>query len=106
TEQLPAAVLHDDAGAVRVVRRVATYADVLDASFNQIRQAGAAKPSVLIHLLHAIAAIAGHGQTHEHRCGLTRHAGLVRSTGHRDITEAADRDDLERAFERAMRALR
>lgn len=103
--QLPPETLRDKAGKVRIGRRVTTYAGVVDAAFNQIRQAGSTKPAVLIHMLEAFGAIAEHVRTEEQRSTVIRHAALVRSTGLRDTEEPADREDLERAFERAMRAL-
>jgi uncharacterized membrane protein len=105
TKQLPPPALRDADGMVRLARRVTTYAGALDESFNEIRQAGSAKPAILIHMLEAIAAIAEHTRTDEQRSALTRHASLVRKAGMRDVPEPEDRDDLERAFKKAMRAL-
>jgi uncharacterized membrane protein len=105
TKQLPSEVLCDGSGEVRLVRRVTTYAGALDAAFNQIRQAGSAKPAILIHMLEAIGAIVGHARSDEQRSALARHASVIRSAGLRDLAEPADRDDLEQAYTSAMAAI-
>jgi uncharacterized membrane protein len=104
-KQLPPPALLDCMGKVRLTRRVTTYAGALDAAFNQIRQAGSAKPAILIHMLDAIGAIAEHSETDEQRSALARHASLVRAAGLRDVAEPEDREDVERGFRRAMRSL-
>ena len=105
-KELPPETLRDARGTLRLVRRVTTYPGAVDAAFNQIRQAGATKPAILIHMLEAIGAIAGHSRTGEQGSALARHASLVRSTGLREVGEAADREDIERAFAETMRAIR
>jgi uncharacterized membrane protein len=104
-KQLPPPALLDSTGKVRLTRRVTTYAGALDVAFNQIRQAGSAKPAILIHMLDAIGAIAEHTRTDEQRSALARHASLVRAAGLRDVAEPEDREDVERGFRRALRSL-
>lgn len=104
-KQLPPPALLDPTGKVRLTRRVTTYAGTLDAAFHQIRQAGSAKPAILIHMLDSIAAIAEHAETDEQRSALARHASLVRAAGMRDVAEPEDREDVERGFRRAMRVI-
>lgn len=104
-KELPPEVLRDRSGTVRLVRRATTFTGILDAAFNQIRQAGSAKPAILIHMLEAIGAVATHTRTEEQRTALARHAGLVQGAGLRQFGEPADREDLERAFRNAMRAI-
>jgi uncharacterized membrane protein len=88
-----------------LTRRVTTYAGTVDAAFDQIRQAGSAKPAILIHMLEAVSAVAEHTKTDEQRSALARHAALVREAGMRDVSQLEDREDLERAFKGAMRVL-
>jgi uncharacterized membrane protein len=104
-KQLPPAALRDEDGKLRLTRRVTTYAGVLNAAFNQIRQAGSEKPAVLIHMLEAIRAIAEHSRTQEQRSALAGHAAAIQRAGQRDVKEPEDLKDLERAFDKAMRAL-
>ena len=105
-KQFPAETLRDADDEVRVTRRVPTYAGAVDAAFNQIRQAGSAKPAVLIHLLEAIGEIAEHAKMDEQRVALSRHASMISAAGRRDVAEPEDREDIERAFRRALRPLR
>jgi len=104
-KQFPPRTLRDASGKVRVTRRVPTFVGAVDAAFNQIRQAGSAKPAVLVHMLEAIAEIAERTRTQEQRAALSRHASMIRATGRRDVAEPEDREDVERAFGRAMRGL-
>jgi uncharacterized membrane protein len=104
--RMPPTVLRDAAGTVRVVQRTTTYAGAVDAALNQIRQAGSQKPSILIHMLEALQEIAPHVRTDEQRQALARHAVLVRDDGQRDVPDGADRADIDRAFDKAMAALR
>jgi uncharacterized membrane protein len=104
-KQLPPETLRDASGAVRLRRRVTTYAGVLNAAFNQIRQAGSDKPAILIHMLHTIAGIAQHRRNDQQRAALAHHAELVRDAGLREVADPSDRQDVQRAFNHAMQAL-
>jgi uncharacterized membrane protein len=103
--QMPPEEMQDSSGATRIVRRVTTYSGAADAAFNQIRQAGSEMPAVLIHMLDAIGGIGPHVKTEEQRGAIARHARLIHAAGLRDIDEPADKEDLDRAFKAAMRAL-
>jgi uncharacterized membrane protein len=103
--RLPARVLRDDGGQVRVVREVTTYTGLVDAAFHQIRQAGASHPAVVIHLIEAIARIAEHARVAEHHEALTRHARMVAEAGLRAAAEPSDRRDIQRSLARAERTL-
>ncbi len=103
--ELPAKTVEGGAGRLRLVRDATSYGGIVDAAFNQIRQAGAAKPSILIHLLRAIGAIAEHTRTQEQRSALAKHANLAFAAGMREVQDASDREDIEQALESALRAL-
>ncbi|MDB5474489.1 MAG: hypothetical protein JWP99_1792 [Devosia sp.] len=64
---LPDGQVRDRNGTVRVVCPGTSYAAIIGASFNQIRQSAAEKPIVLIHLSEAIARIAARAHTREQR---------------------------------------
>ncbi|MFN3389004.1 MAG: DUF2254 domain-containing protein [Allosphingosinicella sp.] len=100
--RLPAQAVYDEAGTLRLFRRVTTYAGAVDAALDQIRQSGSRMPAVLIHMLEALGEIGGHCRTAEQRAALVRHAGLVRAAALRDVPEGADLDDVEAAFRRAI----
>ncbi|MCW8087808.1 DUF2254 domain-containing protein [Sabulicella glaciei] len=104
--QLPRRRLRDAQGRLRVMRQTTTFAGTLDAAFNQIRQAAAKHPAVVIHLLEAIARIAEHGRTEEQCVTLAQHARMVAAAGLREASEPRDRHDIERALENAEGKLR
>jgi uncharacterized membrane protein len=103
---LPKRRIFGENGRLRLVRKVTTYAGAADVAFNQIRQASASKPAVLIHMLAAIGAIAEHLRTGEQRDALVRHAELIKSAAQRSVDDPHDLEDVNSAFEDAARALR
>lgn len=104
-QELPSPVLCDAAGRMRILRQTTTFPGIMDAAFHQIRQAGAGKPAVMIHLLGAIAHIAEHARTEEQRTALAHHARMVAEAGMREAVEPSDRHDIERSFARTKEAL-
>lgn len=104
--ELPSKTLQGRSGKLRVSRDATSFRGALDGAFNQIRQEGAAKPAVLVHMLKAISAIGEHVRTDEQREALEHHAKLVHAAGEREVSEPADLNDVEREFRSAMLALR
>jgi uncharacterized membrane protein len=103
--ELPRKTIVAPSGKVRICRDASSFKGVLDAAFNQIRQAGSSKPAVLVHMLKAIGAVGEHVRTEEQRDALRHHAKLVRAAGEREVTEEADLADVEREFRRALSSL-
>lgn len=103
--QLPPRAFRDASGEVRLVDDPPTYGGIIDVAFHQIRQAGAAKPAVVIHMLRAIGDIAQHLRLDEQRQALARHVRMIADAGLREAPEAEDRADIERALETTRRAL-
>ncbi|MCI0752288.1 DUF2254 family protein [Teichococcus vastitatis] len=103
--RLPAGVLRDDGGQVRVVREVTTYTGLADAAFHQIRQAGASHPAVVIHLTEALARLAEHARVAEHHEALARHARMVAEAGLRAAAEPGDQRDIQRSLARVEQTL-
>jgi uncharacterized membrane protein len=103
--ELPGNGVVGSTGKLRLWRDETSFRGALDAAFRQIRQAGSAKPSVLVHMLKAIGALAEHVRTEEQRQALTHHAKLIQSASERDVGEPADREDVEREFRKAVAAL-
>lgn len=77
----------DGDGVVRLFGPALTFADMLDASFDQIREAGAGKHRVLLRLAENLAKLAARGAQ--------RHAGAV--LGHVELVEQAARRSIEEA---------
>lgn len=104
--EMPPKFLRDPSGELRMVRDVTTYPGAVGAAFSQIRQAGSGKPSILVHMLRAIGAIAEHVRSTEQRDALIHHAKLIKAAGERELKEPSDLEDVEREFGKAIYALR
>ena len=105
TRELPSKRLLGPSGKLRVSRDATSFGGALDAAFNQIRQAGSSKPAVLVHMLKAIGSLAEHVRTEEQREAFKRHAQLLQAAGEREVSEPIDREDVEREFRKAVKAL-
>lgn len=101
----PSPLLADARGQLRVIRRVSDFPGIVAAAFDQIRQAGARLPSVLIHMLQTIVSLAEHLRTEGQRDVLRRQAGLIRAAAASGISDASDLEDVERAYQQALAAL-
>lgn len=104
--ELPRRTLTDSAGKLRILRDAPSFHGAVDAAFNQIREAGAGKPSILVHMLKAIGGIAEHTRTAEQRQALIHQAKLLKAAGERELKEPSDLADVEHAFQESMRAFR
>lgn len=104
--QLPGPQVVDEAGELRIVRRVSDFEGVLRASLDQIRQAGAAKPAVMIHMLRALGALSEHLQDEMQRAAVERYAESVKAAAIDQPVQQSDRDDVMQAYDDAMAALR
>jgi uncharacterized membrane protein len=91
TVRLPPGVLRDEAGAVRVVCERPTYESLISVAFDQVRQSGAEKPLVLIHLARAIGRIADAVRTGEQVDLLRNQLRLIGDTVDRGVQSADDR---------------
>ena len=75
--KLPTAYRCDDEGSLRIIVRTVSFANALDAAFNQIRQYGQNSVAVTIRLLEALASVAEHVQRDEDRDVVKLHAEMV-----------------------------
>lgn len=90
--QLPAH--RDGAGTIRLFRPVSDFPGLLAAAFNEIRQAGATQPAILIRLADRLGQLVAHAQP-EQAEAIRHHLRLVRDSGARAVADAADRTDLD-----------
>ncbi|WIJ24795.1 DUF2254 family protein [Devosia sp. RR2S18] len=102
---MPPAVLHDTAGKLRVSSARATYATLLSAGFNQIRQNAAGKPFVVIYLIEAIIRIADHVRLESQRSALQEQLNAILSDARRDIPDGYDMETIGARAEAASRLL-
>ncbi len=101
---LEPSVLCDQDGAVRVVRTVADRRGIIGAAFDQIRQAGAAHPAVLIRLLDAIGRVAPCATSADIREPLLAQMDMIREAG-RNSAVGRDADAIEQRWRQARAGL-
>jgi uncharacterized membrane protein len=81
---------YDAQGALRLITEPPTFAHVLDAAFDQIRQHAGDSISVVLRVLEALATVAAHATAPEDRAAVRRHVAMLERLGDR-IDEADDR---------------
>ncbi len=104
--EMPSARRKDEAGVLRVIAPAISFAHLVDASFNQIRQHGGRDAAVTLRLLEVIAAVAGAAQTSQDRTALLRHAQMIVGGAGEAFVEAQDRAELQQRQDACLRALR
>lgn len=102
--KLPEAHRYDDRGRFRVIAHPVTFADVLDAALNQIRQYGRDSVAVTIRLLDALQTIAEHVHRDPDMEALFLHATMIARAGE-GFVEQHDRDAVFARFEQLANAL-
>jgi uncharacterized membrane protein len=101
----PSRFRHDDAGHLRVVTDVSTIAGIVDAAFDQIRQASRENASVTIRLLETLRAVAGHVCNEDFRGALRRQAEAVHRGSQDGIKEQSDRNVVEQRYQDVITVL-
>lgn len=96
---LPSPYRHDAKGQLRVITPVYTFAAIMDAGFNQIRQYGRTSAAVTIRLLETIAEVARFVYRPEDRAALSRHARMIVRGARDGLPEAEDRQEVEQRFQ-------
>lgn len=93
-------------GRVRVVTDPYTYAGILDAAFNQLRQNARTNEAVSIRLMDMIGLLAEGDLPPAYRDALERHARLIHRDAGARFPDGRDRADLEERYSRVARAMR
>jgi uncharacterized membrane protein len=96
---MPATLRRDKEGTPRLLARPTTFADLLDAAFNQIRQYGCQSVAVAIRLLETLTRIASHVSTEEQRQALLAHAEMLQRDFRRHVEQPKDGDDFQRRYD-------
>lgn len=102
--KLPPAYCYGEGDRLRVVARGTSFADVLDAAFNQIRQNGRESVPVTIRLLEALESIAEHVRRDEDGEAILKHASLI-SRHAESFPEEHDRKGIWERYERVKKSL-
>jgi uncharacterized membrane protein len=91
TRDMPSPYRHDRQNQLRVIAPADTFADIVDAAFNQIRQYSRSSAAVTLRLLETIAVIAGFAHRPEDRATLLRHAEMIARGAGEGLPEDQDR---------------
>lgn len=88
-------VLCDRDGVPRVVRRVATFAGLCKAAFNQIRQASGRTPAVQIRMIETLGNLLSVAEEPAYREVLRHHLDLVLALARRSVGDPSDLEVIE-----------
>jgi uncharacterized membrane protein len=103
--EIPSAYCYDDHNQLRVIAEPITFANVVDAAFNQIRQYGQSSVAVTMRLLEAIATIAAFTHRPTDRIALRHHAEMVERGSQTEISEESDLNDIKERYLAALKAI-
>jgi uncharacterized membrane protein len=95
----PRDVHRDSEGRIRVIAVEASYARLVERSFDKIRQAGRGMPAVMMRQLEALARIMEYTTTPEQRAVLLAQAAMILRSSEAAIPEEADRADVQRRYD-------
>jgi uncharacterized membrane protein len=94
----PSPYRYDENKILRIKAKPETFAGIMDAAFNQIRQFGKNSPSVIIRLMEALVALNELAKDEIHRKEILRHAEMILNAAHQNLAEESDLKDLEARF--------
>ena len=96
--EFPSRFRVDDAGTLRVVTNASTESGIIDACFDQIRQASTGNVSLTIRLLETINEVARHSQDERIHASLWEQAQAIHRGSERASMDLCDRRDVEAQF--------
>lgn len=99
----PVGVWKDDDGHTRICSQINDFGGMLEASFNQIRQAACTKPDVLLPMAEVLESLISLTHDAKQRDVLCHHATLIANTAKRDIPETTDCATVQQAVDRVLR---
>jgi uncharacterized membrane protein len=102
---LPDGLHHDEGGSLRVIAPAPDWDSLLSAGFDQIRQNGADKPAIAIHLLEAFARMAEQARLPRQQEAIARQIEIVEAAALARIELAHDREAVSSRADRAREAL-
>lgn len=95
----------DEHGALRLVAYPQRLADLIDAGFNQIRQAATAYASVSIALLERLSSLLEHIDEPEAREAILRQAAIIRRSAHSNLGAEEDVAAIEARYRDLIRSV-
>ena len=95
----------DEKGTVRVIALASDFPRLLDASFNQIRQAASGNAALLIQMCKLIGQLAVSVKAPDSRAALAAHLDKIDRSARRSLEDPSDLEDFERETEIARERL-
>ncbi len=102
---IPSSYRYDEEGQLRVVIDASTIPGIVDACFDQVRQAARGNTSVTLRLLETIAAVARHTRDETFLDALRRQADAIHRGSQEGIKDPSDREDTQRRYRQALEAI-
>ncbi|MEO8599294.1 MAG: DUF2254 domain-containing protein, partial [bacterium] len=102
---MPSPHRFDKQGQLRIVAPTPTFAEIVDAAFNQIRQYARSSAAVTIRLLETISVIAAATRRPQDQAALRRHAEMIMRGARDGLPEEEDRHTAEDRYQAANQAL-
>jgi uncharacterized membrane protein len=96
--EFPSPYRYDSDNKLRVIADNHTFAGMLNAAFNQIRQYAEGSPSVMIRLLEAMISINSFARTSNQKKQIAQHAKMVMKAAERTFKENRDIEDMKERF--------
>jgi uncharacterized membrane protein len=97
---MPSPYRRDDAGTVRVIAETVDYTGVVDAAFDQIRQAARTNVAVTLRLLEVIAGVLERARRPGDREALLRQAAMVYQAAEDAVPQLEDRTAIKERYRR------
>ncbi|WP_165244989.1 DUF2254 domain-containing protein [Paludisphaera soli] len=101
----PSRFRHDEAGRLRVVTDASTPSGIVDAAFNQIRQASRSDAAVTLRLLEVLAEVGRRARDPGFREALRRHADAVDRGATEALADPLDREEAKLRHRNAIAIL-
>jgi uncharacterized membrane protein len=100
----PARVHRDSEGFIRVITAEPTQERLVQRAYEKIRQASLGMPAIMIRQLDALSKIMAETSGPAQRRVLLEQADMIQRASERSVPEAADRNDVRRAYEEVLAA--
>ena len=94
----PSPFRHDEGGSLRVIAKPVKFAEVLNATFDPIRQYGRSSPLVTLRLLEAISRITKRATREGDLAALFNQALVIERGSHEGLPEERDREAVKERF--------
>ena len=101
----PDSIVRDTDGIPRLKLKPAGFADMVDICYRPLREYRDASPSLVVHMLKTLRAVADCAERQEDRIALRREAILVAEAGCEQTANRAGREMIARTYEEVSRAL-